>query len=66
MPKKNGRDACREMRMVRPDLKAVFVSGYARDIFAEGDALNNNAIFIQKPFSPDDLAGKVRELLDKK
>jgi PAS domain S-box-containing protein len=66
MPKKNGREACQEMRMMRPDLKAVFVSGYARDIFAEGNALNGNSIFIQKPFSPNDLVAKVRELLDKK
>jgi PAS domain S-box-containing protein len=66
MPKKNGRDACQEMRMVRPELKAVFVSGYARDIFADGDVLDGNSIFIQKPVPPNDLVSKVRALLDKK
>ena len=65
MPKKNGREACQEMRMVRPDLKAVFVSGYAKDIFTGGNALDGNSIFIQKPVSPNELVAKVREMLDK-
>lgn len=66
MPKKNGREACMEMRMVRPDLKVVFVSGYTSDIFAEGNALDGNSVFIQKPVSPDDLVARIREMLDEK
>ena len=65
MPKKSGKEACQEMRIVRPDLKTVFVSGYARDIFVEGNALDENSIFIQKPIAPNDLVAKVRGLLDK-
>ncbi|HBG06082.1 MAG: hypothetical protein A2075_08745 [Geobacteraceae bacterium GWC2_58_44] len=64
MPKKNGIEACREMRWIRPDLKAVFVSGYAKDIFAAGNALDGNSIFIQKPVAPHELLTKIRELLD--
>jgi PAS domain S-box-containing protein len=66
MPKKNGRDACQEMRRVRPDLKVVFVSGYASDFFAESNEFDVNSVFIQKPVSPDELLATVRELLDKK
>ena len=65
MPKKNGREVCQEMRMMRLDLKVVFVSGYTRDIFADGHELDGNTVFIQKPFSPDLLLSKVREMLDK-
>ena len=66
MPKKNGREVCQEMRMMRPDLKVVFVSGYTRDIFADGHELDGNTVFIQKPVSPDLLLSKVREMLDKR
>jgi CheY-like chemotaxis protein len=66
MPKKNGRLACEEMRTIRPDLQVLFVSGYTRDIFADGKEFDENSIFVQKPVSPDVLLSKVREMLDKK
>ena len=66
MPKKNGKLACDEMRVMRPDLHVIFVSGYSSDIFAEDYAFDDNAVFIQKPVSTDVLLTKVRELLDKK
>ncbi|MDD2733368.1 MAG: response regulator [Desulfuromonadaceae bacterium] len=66
MPKKNGKMACDEMRTVRPDLQVLFVSGYAKDIFADDKALDENSVFIQKPVSPDVLLAKVREMLDKR
>ncbi len=66
MPRKNGRDACQEMRMVRPDLKVIFVSGYTRDIFSGDKELNANSLFIQKPYSPVVLLAEVRKMLDKK
>ena len=65
MPKKNGISACQEMRTVRPDLKAVFVSGYTRDIFVEGKVLDGKSVYIQKPVAPVELLEKVREMLDK-
>ena len=65
MPNKNGKRACDEMRMLRPGLKVLFVSGYTRDVFAEDNAFDGNSVFIQKPVSPDELLSKVREMLDK-
>jgi len=66
MPKKNGKLACDEMRIMRPDLKVVFVSGYTREVFAENNIFDENSVFIQKPVAPDLLLARVRELLDKR
>jgi CheY-like chemotaxis protein len=65
MPKKNGKQACDEMRIIRPDLQVLFVSGYTRDIFAEDNVFDENAAFVQKPVLPNELLAKIRELLDK-
>lgn len=64
MPNKNGKLACDEMRMLRPGLKVLFVSGYTRDIFAEDNVCDGKSVFIQKPVSPDVLLSNVREMLD--
>jgi polar amino acid transport system substrate-binding protein len=66
MPKKNGKVACDEMKVLRPDLKTVFTSGYARDIIGSDDIFDENTSFINKPISPNDMVAKVREMLDKK
>jgi PAS domain S-box-containing protein len=65
MPKKNGRAAFQEMCLIRPELKAVFVSGYGEVVFAECSSHGGNAMFIQKPFPPVELMAQVRKLLDK-
>jgi two-component system, cell cycle sensor histidine kinase and response regulator CckA len=64
MPKKNGREASDAMKIVCPDLKTIFVSGYTRDIFAGDSPFDEKTIFIHKPYSPNDLLLKIRELLD--
>jgi len=64
MPKKNGREAYDEIRRLCPDMKAIFVSGYAEDIFARSGFPGGNAVFIQKPVTPTDLLRKVRAVLD--
>ncbi|MBC7963728.1 MAG: PAS domain S-box protein [Steroidobacteraceae bacterium] len=66
MPKKNGKVACDEMRQLRPDLRVLFTSGYARDIMDENCTFDENTDFIQKPISPNELVAKVGEMLDKK
>jgi two-component system cell cycle sensor histidine kinase/response regulator CckA len=66
MPKKNGKLAYDEMRIMRADLQVLFVSGYTRDIFADSNLFDENSVFIQKPVSPDVLLAKVREMLDKR
>ncbi|MEP5761122.1 MAG: ATP-binding protein [Litoreibacter sp.] len=45
----------------RPDLKVVFVSGYAEDSFGENQARIPNSVFLPKPFSLNDLTLTVRQ-----
>jgi signal transduction histidine kinase/CheY-like chemotaxis protein len=65
MPKQNGKEASDEIKMVRPGIKTIFVSGYARNIFVGDKPFDENTIFINKPYSPNELLTKIRELLDK-
>lgn len=65
MPRKNGKLACDEMRIMRPDLPVLFVSGYSRDIFAAGKVFDAKSAFLLKPVSPELLLLMVREMLDK-
>ena len=65
MPRKNGKVALDEMKMLRPMLKAIITSGYTRDIVEEDTIFDEYTDFMYKPISPDDLVAKVREMLDK-
>lgn len=65
MPKKNGKDAYEEIRKMSPDIKALFMSGYTRDVIRVRGILEDGFEFIMKPASPTVLLGKVREILDK-
>lgn len=65
MPKKNGKEAYENIRTIRPDIKVIFISGYAEDIFTKQGIIEKEADFLLKPVSPNDLLRKVREALDK-
>ncbi|OGK12875.1 MAG: hypothetical protein A2W80_08240 [Candidatus Riflebacteria bacterium GWC2_50_8] len=65
MPEMNGRDLARELKKIRPGLKVLFMSGYTDEVIANHGVLDNNINFIEKPFTMNDLATKVRETLDK-
>ncbi len=64
MPKMNGKEACDEIRKIRPDMKVLFVSGYAPDIVRQKAALEKGAHLVFKPISPMALLRKVRSVLD--
>ena len=49
---------------LHPDLKVLYMSGYADEIIGEGGILDADVAFIQKLFTIDSLAGKVRIVLD--
>jgi len=66
MPKQNGKEASNQMKSVHPDIKTIFVSGYARNIFDGDIPFDESTIFIHKPYSPNGLLTRTRELLDKK
>ena len=63
MPKIGGREAYEEMRKIRPDLRAIFMSGCAPDMVKE--IIDSGLDFISKPISPSDFLRKVREVLDR-
>jgi len=63
MPKMTGRQLAEKLTSIRPDLKTVLMSGYTDDI-AQIDVLTPNLKFVQKPFSLNELAQVVREMLE--
>jgi two-component system cell cycle sensor histidine kinase/response regulator CckA len=65
MPRMNGRQLAERLRQLRPDVKVLYISGYTDDAVVRHGILNRDTSFIQKPFTTDTLAQKVREVLDK-
>ncbi len=66
MPEMNGREVAKTLLSVYPRLKCLFMSGYTADVIAHGGVLAEGVNFLQKPFSPAELAAKVREALDRR
>lgn len=64
MPRKNGKQVFEEMQKMRSDIKAIFMSGYAEDIFTHDGMPDKAAAFIQKPVKPEQLLRTVRRILD--
>jgi len=59
----NGKDLADQIRRGRPDTKVLFVSGYTGQRFDEKSWLDPGSHFLQKPFTRQDLARKVRDVL---
>jgi signal transduction histidine kinase/ActR/RegA family two-component response regulator len=64
MPRMNGRQLAARVALLRPAAKVVFMSGYTDDAILHNGVLDAGVSFIQKPFTPDSLNRKVREVLD--
>jgi len=64
MPEMNGRDLAKRLLSLYPELACLFMSGYTADVIAHRGVLEEGVHFIQKPFSVQGLAAKVREALD--
>jgi CheY-like chemotaxis protein len=63
MPRMSGWELADRLEMVRPGMRTMFMSGYTDNLIARQGFQAEGAHFIQKPFSPEELAGKVREVL---
>ncbi|HEV2827914.1 MAG TPA: response regulator [Pyrinomonadaceae bacterium] len=64
MPQMSGRELAERAIAISPGTKVLFMSGYTNDAIVRHGVLNPGTWFIQKPFGPDALARKVREVLD--
>jgi two-component system, cell cycle sensor histidine kinase and response regulator CckA len=64
MPEMSGRELAGQLAQLRPEMKVLFMSGYTDNAIQHQGVIEEKAHFIQKPFSPDALAYKVREVLD--
>jgi two-component system, cell cycle sensor histidine kinase and response regulator CckA len=64
MPEMNGRELAKQLLSNHPQLKCLFMSGYTADIIARNGMVEGALHFIQKPFSKQSLAAKLREVLD--
>jgi PAS domain S-box-containing protein len=63
MPEMNGRDLASQLQSLYPEMKILFMSGYTANVIAHRGILDDGVNFIQKPFSKDGLAAKVRATL---
>jgi CheY-like chemotaxis protein len=63
MPGMNGRELGREIERRWPDMRILYMSGFASEVF-QGGLLEPGAPVLAKPFTQEDLAGKVRGLLE--
>ena len=63
MPEMNGRDLAAKIKGLYPDLKCLFMSGYTANVIAHHGVLESGVHFINKPFSKQSLAKKVRDVL---
>ena len=64
MPQMGGIELAQRIKNIQPNTKVLFASGYTQEpLFLAGDS-SQEIRFIQKPFIADDLASKVREVLD--
>jgi hypothetical protein len=54
------------MSAIRPNLKVLFASGYSAEMPALGDLVAEGKVILQKPYGMQEMARKVREILDEK
>jgi PAS domain S-box-containing protein len=64
MPGMSGPELAKRLATVRPETRVIFVSGYTDEAIGDHGVLDPGTCFLQKPFTPAALEGKIRELLD--
>ncbi len=64
MPEISGPDFARRLKFFRPEIKVLFMSGFPDNALLQHGILDRGVYFLQKPFSMEGLAKKVREVLD--
>jgi signal transduction histidine kinase/CheY-like chemotaxis protein len=64
LPGMNGGELARRVALMRPDVKTLFTSGYARQALMHNDRLDEGVQLLVKPFTREQLAQKIRLVLD--
>ncbi len=64
MPQMSGPELARHMTIQRPGMKVLFLSGYANESILEQNSIVSGGSFLQKPFSPETLTLKIREIIE--
>ncbi|MGH3034101.1 MAG: PAS domain S-box protein, partial [Gaiellaceae bacterium] len=64
MPDMSGRDLAERVSSLRPDAKVIYMSGYTNDAIVHHGVRDAEVAFLQKPFTSDELAHKLREVLE--
>ncbi|HEY2901494.1 MAG TPA: PAS domain S-box protein [Polyangia bacterium] len=64
MPQMSGPELATRINATRPEIKVLCMSGYTDDSIIRHGVLDGDMAFLQKPFTPDSLSRKVREVLD--
>jgi CheY-like chemotaxis protein len=64
MPDQHGPALAREISPLHPEMKVLFVSGYSDSDISDQGVISRGLVVLQKPFTQEILAGKVREILD--
>jgi CheY-like chemotaxis protein len=66
MPGMNGPQLAARLTALQPGLRVLYMSGYTGESIARHGVLEHGTHLLQKPFTPDDLARKVRAVLDQR
>ena len=62
MPGMNGRELAGRISAIKPGIKVLYMSGYSVDVIAQRSVLSDGVVFIQKPYTRNDLARKIHEV----
>jgi CheY-like chemotaxis protein len=65
MPQMNGRNLAARIMVLKPGLKCIYMSGYTADVIGQHGIVEDGVFFVQKPFTVQTLADRVREALDR-
>ena len=64
LPSIGGQELATRLRETDPELPVVYISGYTAGAIAESDLLGESTAFLPKPFTPKELARRLRDVLD--
>ena len=63
MPEMNGKILMQHIRILRPGIRCLFMSGYTENVIAHHGVVDEDVFFLQKPFSREALADRLREVM---